>query len=91
MNIGGFSRLSLKEKDNYDCIFWEEGGCSVYKARPVQCSTYPFWSNNLGSKDDWNHLARLCPGANRGRLYSMREIKDRLQQRVEEPLLEGDE
>src|SRR5574344_288995 len=39
----GTTVLSLREKKNYDCIFWDNG-CTVYGARPVQCSTYPFWS-----------------------------------------------
>ncbi|RKX73185.1 MAG: YkgJ family cysteine cluster protein, partial [Spirochaetes bacterium] len=27
VTINGIKRISLKEKSNYDCIFWEEGGC----------------------------------------------------------------
>ena len=30
-------RLSLKEKSNYDCIFWnKKENCSVYETRPLQ-------------------------------------------------------
>ena len=32
-------RYSLKEKANYDCVFYEDG-CTVYSARPHQCRTY---------------------------------------------------
>ena len=37
--IGNFSHVSLTEKENYDCIFWEDGGCTVYGHRPLQCRT----------------------------------------------------
>ncbi|MCL2127385.1 MAG: YkgJ family cysteine cluster protein, partial [Treponema sp.] len=47
-------RLSLREKSNFDCIFWgdseksaasdegggREGGCTVYSARPLQCRSF---------------------------------------------------
>ena len=29
VDLGGIKRVSLIEKKNYDCIFWEEGGCTV--------------------------------------------------------------
>ncbi len=30
--------VSLREKPNYDCIFWaREHGCLVYEDRPTQC------------------------------------------------------
>ena len=91
IELGGFSRLSLTEKSNYDCVFWRDGGCSLYEARPLQCRTYPFWSSSLGDKDDWEHLALECPGANRGRLFSRAEIDELLEKRLREPLLEGKE
>ncbi len=67
--------VSLKEKDNYDCIFWESGACTVYPVRPFQCRSYPFWSNYLASEDAWNETAKSCPGINRGRLYTFEEIE----------------
>ena len=37
--------LALIELKNYECSLWDkECGCKAYGARPVQCSTYPFWS-----------------------------------------------
>jgi len=63
-------KLSLKEKDNYDCIFWKNGGCTIYSFRPLQCRSYPFWSLNLKNKQMWNKLAENCQGINRGRLNS---------------------
>ena len=90
VSIGGFYRLSLIEKQNFDCIFWDNGGCAVYSARPVQCSTFPFWSSNLGTQEDWDYISSQCPGANRGKLYSRKEIDEKLALRAAEPLLEGE-
>ncbi|HLU48080.1 MAG TPA: YkgJ family cysteine cluster protein [Planctomycetota bacterium] len=67
-------RLSLIEKANDDCIFWENG-CTVYPARPDQCRTFPFWPENLESREDWDGVAEECPGVNRGKLYSVEEIE----------------
>ncbi|ORC36612.1 zinc/iron-chelating domain-containing protein [Marispirochaeta aestuarii] len=91
VNIHGFSRLSLREKDNYDCIFWKDGGCSVYESRPLQCRTYPFWEPFLNSREDWEAMSGECPGVNRGRLYSQKEIDRLLEARRSEALLSGDD
>ncbi|MBN2050047.1 MAG: YkgJ family cysteine cluster protein [Spirochaetales bacterium] len=68
-------RLSLREKANYDCIFWSESGCEVYEVRPFQCKSYPFWDNYLSSQEAWNALETSCPGVNNGRLFTYEEIK----------------
>ena len=70
VNISGIKRISLKEKNNLDCIFWENGGCAVYEYRPFQCKSYPFWSSNLSSPGAWEELKKSCPGVGRGRLHS---------------------
>ena len=50
----------LKQKKDSEgiegCIFLEEGTkmCSIYEARPLQCSTYPFWPRIMESIDSWN-------------------------------------
>lgn len=87
VDIGGFTRLSLNEKSNYDCIFWENGGCTVYEHRPLQCRSFPFWSSNLASREDWESLASFCPGINQGTLHPREEIESLLAQRLEEPLV----
>ena len=65
--------LALLEKPNYDCILWEKG-CSSYQARPVQCSTYPFWSWIIKDAETWNDCAKECPGMNKGRKWTFEEI-----------------
>jgi Fe-S-cluster containining protein len=66
--------LSLKEKSNYDCIFWKEG-CSVYDVRPLQCRTFPFWSSNVASAEAWSRAAALCPGMGTGAVYTGEQIE----------------
>jgi Fe-S-cluster containining protein len=59
--VGG--RFSLIEsKTNYDCIFLKNKKCMVYGARPKQCRTYPWWPQNLHSKQAWEETAKTCEG-----------------------------
>lgn len=75
----GAKKLSLRELSNYDCIFWQKGiGCTVYEERPVQCRTYPFWSNIMQSKESWQKEAKECPGINTGCLHTQEEITEKL-------------
>ncbi len=87
----GSEVLCLKEKPGYDCILWENGGCLAYKARPVQCSTYPFWSFLLASRNSWDRECSDCPGINRGEHHSFEEIQAAKQQYEENyPLRRGE-
>lgn len=74
----GSEVLCLKEKENYDCIFQQkpQGGCLVYKARPIQCSTYPFWSFIIKNKEAWESESRECPGINKGKIHPKSEIEE---------------
>jgi Fe-S-cluster containining protein len=81
----GRERLSLKEKANYDCIFWSNG-CSFYEARPLQCRTYPFWPSMLSSRKIWDAMS--CPGMGRGTLHSREEIDALLALQNAEPVIE---
>ncbi|MDR3635503.1 MAG: YkgJ family cysteine cluster protein [Isosphaeraceae bacterium] len=70
------TRYSLIEKPGGDCIFWDQrAGCTVYPARPVQCQTWPFWPENIESAADWHQVQRGCPGAGRGQLFTVDEIR----------------
>ncbi len=64
----------------YDCVFLTrdqngKSGCSVYKSRPAQCRTWPFWEGNLYSKAGWERAAKGCPGINQGELHKPAYIK----------------
>ena len=52
----------LKEKiKNKNCIYLKNKKCSVYKARPEQCRTWPFWPENMNVKI-WNKdIMKFCP------------------------------
>ena len=89
VNVVGFERLSLREKDNYDCVFWD-AGCTIYEGRPLQCRTYPFWPSAVASPETWRTTAAACPGIGRGAVHSREEIDARLAERESEPLI-GDE
>lgn len=70
--------LCLLEKPNYDCILWENG-CLAYAARPVQCSTYPFWTWILKDNATWNKIGQSCRGINKGRLWCKEEILSQME------------
>jgi len=85
----GKSKLSLKDKSNYDCVFWaKEAGCRVYEARPLQCVSFPFWSSVLKNEDSWEMTARECPGMNQGGFHSSESIEKWLNDRQNEPIIQ---
>jgi Fe-S-cluster containining protein len=48
--------------------------CTIYPARPLQCRTWPFWSENLQDESRWKRAARRCPGMNSGKSYTFEQI-----------------
>lgn len=59
---GGRYSLLEKRTENYDCIFLKEKKCTIYKARPKQCRTFPWWVANLKTKECWENAAKTCEG-----------------------------
>ena len=89
VDLGLTKRLSLTEKPNLDCILWENGGCSMYEARPLQCRAFPFWSSVVASRESWEEHAKGCPGMNRGPVHPAEEVEQWLRRREREGFLEG--
>jgi len=89
VDLGLARRLSLREKPNLDCILWENGGCSVYEARPVQCRSFPFWSACVASEEQWLLHSKSCPGMGQGAVHSRAEIEGWLSLRAREGFLES--
>lgn len=84
VDMGDSRRLSFHEKRNFDCIFWKDGGCSIYEARPLQCRSYPFWRPFLVNAEAWNKEAENCPGMNSGKKHSLKTIEKWLEKRDNE-------
>lgn len=56
-------RWSLVEHSKtYDCIFLKDNKCEIYSARPIQCRTFPWWPQQLRSKEAWLEAAKHCEG-----------------------------
>jgi hypothetical protein len=64
---------SVRERADGRCFFYEDG-CAVYTARPWQCRSFPFWLQNLESRQAWLRVSAECPGIGRGQLYSRESI-----------------
>lgn len=61
--LKAFGKISLKEiLPSYSCIFFKNNKCTIYKVRPIQCQTYPFWPSLLSSEKDWTNAQKNCPG-----------------------------
>ena len=83
----GRERLSLREKSNYDCIFWDNG-CTVYGERPLQCRAFPFWDSVICSEQAWNATGQSCPGINSGDCHEMDKIESFISQMTDEAVIE---
>jgi len=71
--IDGLYELKYTGKD---CPFLQNNRCAVYKARPWQCRTWPFWPENMEEKVWAQEVATWCPGVGKGKLYSAEEIEE---------------
>jgi Fe-S-cluster containining protein len=59
-----------------DCVLLDaDGRCRAYPARPKQCATWPFWTENLVAATWYGAVKSLCPGAGCGRIHSRSEIE----------------
>ncbi len=74
----GYRTTIIEEPYSKNCIFLKTENCGkqcqIYSVRPNQCRTWPFWASNLKNPHTWNESARSCPGMNRGKMFSMKEI-----------------
>lgn len=65
----------MKEiRNNSECIFLKNKKCTIYKARPTQCRTWPFWPENMNTKI-WNsEVISFCPGIGKGNIIKKDKI-----------------
>ena len=70
----GFIHLAEKEELKGNCVFLKDKMCTVYKSRPSQCRTWPFWNENMNSKV-WNKdISVNCTGVGKEKLISQKKI-----------------
>ncbi len=50
--------LALTDKENGECVFLQEGGCSVQAAKPQQCRDFPNLWKNPGMEAQCQAIAR---------------------------------
>lgn len=78
----GFWRL--KEVEGHpECLFLENKKCSVYEGRPTQCRTWPWWPEVMNAREWKSEVESFCPGVNKGRLWTVDEIKTQLQDQIQ--------
>jgi hypothetical protein len=87
VDMGDHEELSLNETRSFDCVFWTQAGCSVYRARPSQCRTYPFWERIVESDDAWKAESAHCPGIGKGEARGKEFIEEMLDRRRSQPAL----
>ena len=74
----GFIHLAEKDELKGNCIFLKDKMCTVYKSRPSQCRTWPFWNENMKTKL-WNeNIKSFCPGIGKGKLIQANEIEKKI-------------
>jgi Fe-S-cluster containining protein len=67
--------------DGPACPFLDGTRCSVYRGRPTQCRTFPFWKETLRTRKTWQDLREFCPGIDEGEVHSLVTIRSRVAER----------
>jgi Fe-S-cluster containining protein len=78
------ARRSLTERADGACVFFDDEArrCRVYRARPEQCRTWPFWPENLESEERWEDVERVCPGSRSTALVPLARITRTLRRQM---------
>lgn len=81
MTREGRSLTEVETEFGRDCVFLDRTSrpgkavCSAYEVRPAQCRTWPFWPSNLRSSQAWERAKGVCPGMDKGTLYTPVQIR----------------
>lgn len=66
----------LRVPRDVQCVFLKSDGCSVHAAKPLQCSTFPFWPELVDEKREWLRTAKWCPGIGKGPLVNIQTARE---------------
>ncbi|MCZ6834779.1 MAG: YkgJ family cysteine cluster protein [Planctomycetota bacterium] len=80
---GRWTLNERKTEHGFDCVFLDRESvpgkaiCGMYKTRPGQCRTWPFWSENIDTPETWENVKRStpCPGIGQGQLITIESIR----------------
>lgn len=80
-----------EEPTRTECVFLKDAKCKVYRARPTQCRTWPFWPEVMNAKAWKKEVADFCPGVGKGKLYTKEEITEIVehQERAEDEIIQS--
>jgi len=57
-------------------VFLEDGKCKIHSlAKPLQCTTWPFWTEVLVSERAFKEATRGCKGIGKGRTLKPRTVQ----------------
>ena len=71
---------SIEVEENHPCPFLVDDGCAIHKAKPTQCRNYPFWQENMETRNHWLLTAAFCPGIGKGPQISNQSIQGSLEE-----------
>ena len=57
------------------CPFLVEDMCVIHEVKPLQCQTYPFWPEVVGTASAWRHERDFCPGIGQGKAFGTDEVR----------------
>lgn len=76
--FGGADDPIIVVDEDTGCPFYENARCSIHEVKPIQCATYPFWPELVGTPEAWWIEAAACEGIGQGRKYPADEVRQLL-------------
>lgn len=65
----------IRINDKGACPFLLDGQCGIYRLRPSQCRSYPFWPEIVDSQKGWQAESQRCEGINWGEIVPLKRIE----------------
>jgi len=74
--INAAGQRLAKREDGACVLLGEDDRCMAYRARPLQCSTFPWWKGVLEYPANWATAGDTCPGVGNGHEWRAHEIEE---------------